>query len=145
MENVNLVKWSDDYSVGILAIDNQHKELVKMTNALFLGCERTGLTVVYFMKAIQAAVKYAKIHFATEEKYMIQVNYPDYAAHKKEHENFVTEVLSQTRLFEEGKTVPLTFALFLKNWLLNHIAISDKKYSKFLIPIADQIVPVEID
>jgi hemerythrin len=74
---------------------------------------------------------------------MLQVNYPDYTAHKHEHEKFTAEVLSQIRLFEQGKTAPLSFALFLKNWLLNHIAISDKKYSDYLIPIADQIVSVE--
>ncbi|MDR2094125.1 MAG: bacteriohemerythrin [Treponema sp.] len=144
MENANLVKWVDAYSVGIPVIDKQHKELVKMTNDLFLGCERTELTVVYFMKAIQKAVNYSKIHFATEEKYMLKVNYPEYEAHKKEHTAFVTEVLNQIKLFEQGKTAPLSFALFLKNWLLNHIAISDKKYSSYLIPIADQIVSTEI-
>jgi hemerythrin len=143
MENANLVKWVDAYSVGISAIDKQHQELVRMTNELFRGCERKDLTIVYFMRAIQEAVKYSKVHFATEEKYMLQVNYPDYPAHKNEHEKFIAEVLGQIRLFEQGKTAPLSFALFLKNWLLNHIAVSDKKYSDYLIPIADQIVAVE--
>jgi hemerythrin len=133
--------WDEAFSVGVPVIDQQHQELVRMTNELFLGCEQAGTTIVYFMKAIQGAVNYAKIHFATEEKYMIQVNFPDYGVHKKEHEDFVAEVLRQVRSFEQGKTAPLTFALFLKDWLLNHIAVSDKKFSPFFLPIADQIVP----
>jgi hemerythrin len=142
MENSLSVQWDEAFSVGVPVIDGQHKELVRMTNALFEGCERGGATIVYFMRTIQGAVNYAKIHFATEEKYMVQVDYPDYEVHKREHESFVGEVLHQVRLFERNQTQPMDFALFLKNWLLNHIAVSDKKFSPFFIPIADQIFPV---
>ena len=134
MVNSNLVTWSDEYSVQFEAIDNQHKQLVKMTNDLFVGCEKMD-SMSYFMRAIQGAVTYAKTHFSTEEKYMQQGHYPGFAAHRKEHEDFVEEVLRQVRSFEEGKTSPLDFAKFLKNWLLNHIAISDKKYAPYLASI----------
>jgi hemerythrin len=140
MEQSDLLTWDEKFSVGIPVIDEQHKKLVRMTNELFLGCERPDITIVYFIKTIQSAVNYARSHFALEEKYMIEVHYPDYAAHKKEHEDFVAEVLRQVRLFEQGKTAPLSFAQFLKNWLLNHIAVMDKKYSPFFMPIADKIV-----
>jgi hemerythrin len=136
------VQWDDAFSVGVPVIDGQHKELVRMTNVLLEGCEQGRTTIVYFMRTIQAAVNYAKIHFATEEKYMLQVDYPEYEDHKREHEGFVQEVLHQVRLFEQNQTRPLDFALFLKNWLLNHIAVVDKKFSPFLIPIAEQIVSV---
>jgi hemerythrin len=131
MANSNLVQWSDEYSVQCEAIDNQHKELVRMTNELFEGCEKRD-SMAYFMKAIQGAVMYAKTHFSTEEKYMQKGHYPDFAAHRKEHEDFVEEVLRQVKSFEDGHTSPLDFAKFLKNWLLNHIAISDKKYAPYL-------------
>ncbi|MDR1317034.1 MAG: bacteriohemerythrin [Spirochaetales bacterium] len=140
LEKSPFVYWDDSFSVGVPLIDEQHKELVRMTNVLFEGCERGGTGLVSFMQTIQSATNYAKIHFATEEKYMVLVSYPDYEPHKREHESFVAEVLRQVRLFEQNKTQPMDFALFLKNWLLNHIAVSDKKFSPFFIPIADQIV-----
>ncbi|MDR1931336.1 MAG: bacteriohemerythrin [Spirochaetales bacterium] len=135
MQN-NKVAWSDAFSVGSKLIDDQHKGLVQMTNDLFTGCERRDETVS-FMKAIQSAVSYAKVHFATEERFMQKTNYPDYALHKKEHEDFVQMVLKQVKNFEDGNCAPIDFALFLKNWLLNHIAVSDKKYSPYLTNIKD--------
>ena len=131
------VEWQEAYSVGSTLIDNQHKGLVEMTNMLFQGCERHD-EVLSFMSTIQKAVNYAKTHFATEEKFMQKTNYPDYAVHKAQHESFVAEVLKQVKNFEEGSCAPIDFALFLKNWLLNHIAVSDKKYSPYLKNIKDE-------
>jgi hemerythrin len=131
------VTWSDAYSVGSELIDTQHKGLVEMTNALFQGCDRHDETIS-FMRAIQSAVNYAKIHFATEERFMQKVNYPDSVVHKAEHGAFVTEVLKQVKNFEEGSCSPLDFALYLKNWLLNHIAVSDKKFFPYFAQIKDE-------
>jgi hemerythrin len=131
-----IVTWSDAYSVGSRLIDSQHKELVAMTNELFRGCEQQG-EMIYFMQAIKSAVNYAQTHFATEENFMRKVNYPEYSIHKKEHEDFVAEVLRQVRKFETGTCSALEFALFLKNWLLVHIAGSDKKYASYLEGVSD--------
>ena len=138
MKNDNLVIWNDSYSVQFNRIDDQHKELVRMTNELLGACNRgNNRSDSSFMKTIQAAVNYAKSHFTTEEVYMETVSYPEIQLHKKEHKGFVDEVLRQVKNFEEGKSEPLTFALFLKNWLLNHIAVSDKKYVPFLASIRE--------
>jgi hemerythrin len=128
----DIITWNAAYSVGIEFIDNQHKELVRMTNALFTGCRRGGtLEDVAFLKTLRNAVEYAQTHFATEEKYMRQTNYPDLPAHKAEHEAFVAEVRKQIKTFDNGTAEPLKLARFLKDWLLNHIAVSDKKYTPY--------------
>ena len=127
------VFWDDAYSVGFEKIDNQHKELVRMTNALFEGCKQGSTSAdVAFMRTIRGAVEYAQTHFYTEEKYMKQVDYPDLADHKKEHDSFVNTVLGAVKDFEAGNSEPLALARFLKKWLLNHIAVSDKKYGPYL-------------
>ena len=131
------VTWEDGFSVGSKLVDNKHKSLVNMTNELFRGCERHDETLS-FMRVIQSAVNYAKTHFATEERFMQKANYPEAAVHKAEHEAFVLEVLKQVKKFEDGSCTPLEFASFLKNWLLNHIAVSDKKYMPYLAKIKDE-------
>jgi hemerythrin-like metal-binding protein len=73
-----------------------------------------------------------RFYFTTEEKYLGQVNYPDFEAHKKEHEAFVSEVVKQLKSFEENQNDPVALVDFLKNWLLNHIAVMDKKYAPYL-------------
>ena len=132
----DFVCWDDEYSVGFEIIDNQHKELIKMTNLLFKSCSMGGTVAdVALMKTIRGAVEYAQNHFHLEEKYMAQLNFPELAAHKEEHEQFVALVSQTIKEFEESKSEPLALANFLKKWLLNHIAQTDKKYAPYMAKI----------
>ena len=132
MEEESVV-WDDSYSVNFEIIDNQHKELVRMINTLFLGGKmgKTAADVV-FMKAIRDAVKYAETHFLTEEKLLTQVEYPDLPKQKQQHELFIGKVLEAIIDFENGKSDPVSLAVYLKNWLFTHIAECDKKYIPYL-------------
>jgi hemerythrin-like metal-binding protein len=128
-----LITWQDDYSVHFKVIDDQHQGLVKMTNELLEACNRGGAAAdSAFMKTIHSAVEYAQVHFYTEEKYMKQANYPELEAHQAEHKLFVAKVLSAVKDFECGKACAENLAVFLRDWLLNHIAGTDKKYAPYL-------------
>ena len=130
MADKTKVQWDDAYSVKVKLIDDQHRGLIDLTNELAKGCQIGGVEAeMYFMKAIQGAVRYVKIHFTTEEIIMERLSYPEFLIHKKEHEDFVAEVLKELREFEEGKKfVPNAFVKYLQEWVLTHIAKSDKKY-----------------
>ena len=131
------VAWDDAYSVGFELIDNQHKKLVTMVNALFAGCMIGGVAAnIAYLRTINDALEYAGTHFSDEEKYMSQVDYPKLDEHKKQHEEFVTEINKSVRLYEKGKKEPIELVKFLKNWLLNHIAVSDKQYAPYLAKLA---------
>jgi hemerythrin len=134
------VTWDDCYSVGVPLIDAQHKELVRMTNDLFQSCLKGKETAeISFMKTVQGAAAYAKTHFGTEEQILEPLDYPSFAAHKKQHEDFVAEVLRIIRDFEGGKKLsPKDLARFLRDWVLNHIAGSDKEYACFLNNLKEQ-------
>jgi hemerythrin-like metal-binding protein len=148
MDDQNVVvRWQDSYSVGVALIDGQHKELIRMTNELALGCRKGGIAAeAYFMKTIQGAVNYIKTHFYTEEVIMNRLGYPELEAHKKEHEDFVHQVLRNVREFEEKKNlVPLELVKYLQNWVLVHIARSDKKYGDFIDSLRDKGILKEAD
>ena len=124
--------WNDSYSVGFEIVDTQHKGLVAMTNELFQSRNRTGPAAdVAFLRAVRKALEYAQTHFATEEKYMEQTNYPDMDAHIKEHKTFVGDIIKVVKEFEQGKARSINLARFLKNWLLNHIAMTDKQCAPY--------------
>ena len=127
------VVWDDVYSVGFEPIDNQHKELVKMINELFESCKQgTDEADKAFFQTIKRAVEYARNHFTDEVKYMLQVDFPGLSEHRKQHDDFMATVIKVMHEFDEGKTTPIELAQFLKKWLLNHIAISDKQYAPYL-------------
>jgi len=124
-----LVVWSDRLSCGIKQIDNQHKGLVALVNDMFNHV--TGDEVeeyVYFNKVILEAVKYIKIHFATEEKLMLAAKLPNYAMHKKAHNSFILTVVDNIYDYKAGKKFNLySFTKFLKDWILSHVALVDKQ------------------
>ena len=129
----DFVVWSDAYSVEFSEIDEQHKKLVVIANDLLQSCkEESSFSKVGFMKAFSKASEYAVSHFQTEEKYMKKTGYPDFDAHKKEHENFLTEVQSAFNKYKESDFASIELAIFLKRWLLNHIAVKDKQYIPYL-------------
>jgi hemerythrin len=129
-----LVEWEDRYSIGIPLIDDQHKKLVEMTNDLYRGCLRGGDEAQdYFLKAVHGTVDYVKYHFAAEEKLLETVKYPGMVEHKREHEEFVKKVFEDVKSFQAGKKfVPNIFVRYLKDWILTHIAVQDKKYANFI-------------
>ncbi|MDR2404384.1 MAG: bacteriohemerythrin [Spirochaetaceae bacterium] len=130
-----LVAWDDRYSVGIRLIDEQHKELVNLTNALYAGClAGDEAAQKYFLETIHGTVDYVKYHFAAEEKILKNIKYPSIGDHKKQHEGFVKQIFDDVKSFEEGKKfVPNVFVRYLKDWILTHIAVVDRKYAEYIL------------
>jgi len=132
------VEWTKKLECGVKLIDDQHKGLVNLVNEMFEHV--TGNSVQehdYFNRVIQEAVKYVKIHFATEEKIIIATKFKGYTEHKKEHENFIRAVVENIKEYESGKRYTLsTFTRFLKDWILSHIAFMDKQYFEYFRQIA---------
>ncbi|MDR2760168.1 MAG: bacteriohemerythrin, partial [Spirochaetaceae bacterium] len=96
-----IVEWDDRYLVGIPLVDEQHKELIRLTNTLYESClQGDEAARENFKVAIQGTVAYVKFHFSAEEQILKNVNYPDFAVHKKEHEEFVKQVLEEVKAFE---------------------------------------------
>ena len=130
-----IVQWQNSYSVGIRLIDEQHMELIRLTNKLFAACmNRTEHSRDIFLDTIHEAVDYVGYHFGTEEKIMERIQYPDFQRHKQEHKSFVREVFDNVDEYNSGKLLsPLTFVYFLRDWVLHHIAVCDKKMGEYLI------------
>jgi len=126
--NKILITWNDTYSVGYLEIDNQHKNLVNLINNLYDSFWK-GEADDIIKDIIIELIKYTDYHFKTEEKYFEKYNYSDSAEHIEQHKAFVIQV---TNFFEEYKkgsdTLTYDVTNFLKDWLLNHIKCSDKKF-----------------
>ena len=129
-----VIEWNDRLKLGIPLVDRQHERLVDLTNILHIACLRSAETANhFFIKAAHDAVDYANYHFTTEEKMMIFLEYPGFQNHKKEHENFVKEVLNQEKKFTSDRFVPNRFVYFLKEWILSHIAVSDKALAVYIL------------
>ncbi len=77
---------------------------------------------------------YAFEHFETEERYMKEFNFRENLTHRKEHINFIDNVLYYKNKVEGGNSQIINEILeYLKQWLVSHIEIIDKKYSDCFI------------
>lgn len=127
-----IMNWNDSYSVNITSIDIQHKKLIDMINALHDAmAQGKGRDVMAPM--VRDMATYAVTHFANEEKLMQEKGYPDFAAHKAQHDAFKQKVGDfQAKVADNKLGVTLEVMNFLKDWLSNHILSVDKKYAPFL-------------
>ncbi len=127
-----LFQWSQDMSVNITEIDNQHKKLVDLINLLH-DSMKSGKGKDVLGKLLNELTDYTVNHFGTEEKLFQKYGYPEYARHKKDHDDLTKQVIDIKTKLEGGATILTVEVMnFLKDWLNNHILHADKKYTAFL-------------
>ncbi|MBI9089125.1 MAG: bacteriohemerythrin [Desulfobacterium sp.] len=129
----DLMPWGDSLKLGIKQIDEQHKELVKMINALHramkmkIGAKESG-------KILVRLADYTVYHFKHEEDLFDQHLYPDRGDHKEIHGMLVDKVVGFKTEFEEGRAaLSMDLMRFLTDWLREHIMKTDRAYAPFFI------------
>lgn len=127
------VEWSDDLSVGVEEIDEQHKVLVDMINDMHEAIhQRHGSDAV--QEILAKLADYTRIHFAVEESLMRILNYPEYEAHHEQHKELLAHVVELQEKVRTGKTsIGFELMHFLKVWLTKHIMESDKEYTEHFL------------
>jgi len=131
--NAEIVVWDNKYLTGIDIIDAQHKQLIVLTNKLFEAClTNEDVLQTVFKEAMSSMVLYVRSHFEFELKILQLINYPDYPNHKKQHDSLIKDILAAVKNYNEGKKfVPNHFVRTLRDWIITHIAVYDKKYSVY--------------
>jgi hemerythrin len=137
MNDDKMVEWTNRYVLGIPGIDVQHKKLIEITNTLFSACRRgTKHAKRQFFKAVREVVDYIRYHFASEEKLLERLQYPGMEQHKLEHAQFVRDVVAKVQDFKNGKKfAPNLLARYLRDWILSHVAMTDKDYADYLFSL----------
>lgn len=122
-----LLSWTPDLSVGIDAIDDQHKRIVTYINQLHdahLTQDRNAVAAV-----IEGLVDYTLSHFRFEEAMLQKALYPMLPVHKKVHRLFIRRVSDYQQRFALGDDVAEELLITLVKWLANHIKHEDMDYS----------------
>jgi hemerythrin-like metal-binding protein len=80
---MSLIKWRDEFSLGIPSLDHEHRELIELINSLHEDLYRpqSKTSVMEFLGEIFAKVS---AHFAHEETLMLDNDYPEYGEHKQD-------------------------------------------------------------
>jgi hemerythrin len=128
---MSIFTWNDSYSVGVIAMDNQHKKIFDLINQLHTAMS-TGKGKEVIGNVLDEMLEYTQTHFTAEEKLLEKHNYPKLAEQKKEHAFFIQKVNEMKQKMHAGSlTLSLETSVFLKDWLSHHISGLDKEYGKF--------------
>jgi len=131
------ITWTPDLSVGVEKIDSQHKMLFEKADQLF-SAGKNGKSKDFIAQMLDFLGDYTKQHFRDEETYMASIRYPELAAQKKAHNDFMAEVAKLKKDYKEsGGNILLIINSnqMVIEWLTKHISLMDKKigvYAKTL-------------
>jgi len=127
-----LLTWSDKYSVGIKAMDQQHIGLVDTLNELHAAMMK-GLAQDITGPLLHKLVTYTRDHFAAEEAVMTAAKFSGLSQHRLKHRDLTKQVEEFVGRYERGEiTVNVHLMNFLRDWLANHILIEDKEYGRWI-------------
>ena len=129
-----LMQWTEELSVGVESLDDDHRQLFAMVNGLFDAIE--GGTGAGLMSALfDALLAYTRDHFAREEALMAERHYPELAAHRVEHAELAERVHALRRSFltDGGDGVGQELLVLFKTWLTSHIRVTDRAYRPYVI------------
>ncbi|HEY1364062.1 MAG TPA: hemerythrin family protein [Xanthobacteraceae bacterium] len=122
---MTLLHWRDEYTVGIEAVDHEHRELIELINRLHrqLDSPEARLTVPAFFGDLLQGIS---AHFALEEKFMRDQGYRRLGPHKEDHERLLDELRDIMDAFEQSEEIDaLELSQRLDAWFSRHFRTHD--------------------
>ena len=125
------IEWNLEYVIGVIVIDNQHRDLFTYYNELVDCLKSQNYSEVN--RAIEKLEAYILQHFSYEERMMRAIQFDKLDAHAAEHRIFEHELDEIKKHYSQNPNI-LTELLckFVENWLKHHILEVDMLYKEAL-------------
>lgn len=128
----NAVEWSDDFSVKVSLMDDEHKKLFDLINDLN-NAMIDGQSSGKIGEILQGLIDYTEYHFGDEEDMLRKISYPNIAEQERAHRAFVNKMKEFKEELESGEILlSVKIIDFLKDWLVSHIVNIDTKYTDYV-------------
>lgn len=124
---MTLLKWKPSYSLGIPSVDQEHRELISLINAVYshLDSNSNADEIEACLEDIYAGIA---SHFALEERHMREADYEEYRAHKNEHEELLDQIRDLMDDFEgDPEAARATLESRLSDWFGLHFSTFDAR------------------
>ncbi|MDO8606451.1 MAG: bacteriohemerythrin [Phaeospirillum sp.] len=127
-----LIKWHDEYSVGVQRIDSHHRRLFEIANSALDLMER-GCSDDEIAETMGLLREYARFHFDEEEGLMIRYKYPELHNHKNRHFRLLEQLTELQTTIAEGEGYNEVEVLtFLQEWIVGHTLSDDHRAAVYL-------------
>lgn len=128
------VNWTEDLSVGVGLIDDQHKIWFEKADQLFEAGKK-GQAKEFVGQMLDFLDDYTRKHFSDEEKYMLSIHYPEYDRQRSLHTAFIDQLNKLKNEFRESGgnlLVILNANQMVIEWLTKHISNEDKRIGTYV-------------
>jgi hemerythrin-like metal-binding protein len=128
-----VIVWTEQYSVGVKKLDEQHEQLFTIVNELIANQYAADASNL-IPEILEKVTTYASYHFKTEERIMSEYGYPEHASQVRDHTAFSVKI-ARFCMDAIGRNNNVIGDLrdYLTDWLTRHILQSDVKFKDFLI------------
>lgn len=132
---IKIWEWRNELSVGVSVIDEDHKKLLGLLNELeYVNNADATSKKAAIESVISELMDYTDYHFKREEVLMQACGYPGLMSHKQTHEILQAQTKNHLENYKRDSLAfdSNVFCIFLRNWLLEHIAVMDKDYESWM-------------
>lgn len=126
---MSLMDWSDSLDIGVHAMNDQHKIILKLMNTLH-DAHTSHKPFSEFIGPLDELKNYTVQHFAEEEAYMESIQFEGLKTHKIIHQDLLNKFSEHYENITKEKKLDPKFFDFLKIWLTSHIKGIDIKYGQ---------------
>jgi len=135
-EDTAFDEWSDELSVGIECIDDDHKGLFEQ----YINCQQVSIEDDGdFDESLEKLSDYTIKHFKREEKLMELSGYPGLANHRQVHRLLLKQFAEKRQHYQKGILSEAALLVFLNSWLVDHIKTMDRAFVPYCDSAEDYI------
>jgi diguanylate cyclase (GGDEF)-like protein/hemerythrin-like metal-binding protein len=125
-----MLSWNEGMSVGVEALDNDHKKIIIIINAIAeaINSESTEQVINQVFNELE---DYVNDHFTREEAFMQKISHDELNQHKQGHQDFIKKIPEFKSLLFRSESLEVIEKInrYLHDWIIHHILIEDMAYS----------------
>jgi hemerythrin len=119
--------WRDAWAIGVGLLDEQHREMVMLINAL-LGAARDEPAGA----KLDALIGHLRRHFETEQVFLRAIDYPLAERHRCEHALQMAEFVDLRRdVARSAGALGDADRAAIRQWFFNHVVAEDRRFGAY--------------
>ena len=125
----NRLIWKSEFSIGNYRIDNEHIKLFEIAKKALNAKKNNTEDVEKLKSIIWSLYEYIGTHFKNEEKFMLEIEYPDLPRHKTIHKTLLDNLHQFIQTLNELTIDEIEKQLydFIEDYFIRHIVKEDKR------------------
>jgi hemerythrin len=127
---MTLIKWTEEFRLGIDQVDAEHKALIELINGLY-DVMQVGADYVQIVEILGEIYSQIAVHFAHEEDLMRESGYTRYEEHREDHETLLDDLREiMDEVEADGSFDEIELSSDLNRWFVDHFRTHDAKLYK---------------